>query len=282
MTVVDAHTHAFAPEQLATRSAICARDPAFAEIYGDPKAALATPAHLLTVMAAEDVDRAVVVGFAFAHADDLALQNAALCAAAEENAGRLLPLVSVNPQLPEWKETAVALLERGARGFGELRPHNQGWDPLGPHGHALCDVAEAHGAILLWHVSEPLGHAYPGKAGGIEPIELYALAASHPRVPMIAAHMGGGLAIHLQMPEIRAALPGLYFDTAAFSLLYDDSSVARLVGLAGVGRVLFGSDYPLLSPRRQVQRIRALLGDEVAQAVCGDNAVTLFSDADDR
>lgn len=282
MTVFDAHTHAFAPEQVAARTAVCERDATFAELYRDSKAALATPADLLGAMDAAGVDRALLAGFAFAHACDLELQNRTLNDAARASGGRLTALASVNPRLGGWKEAAVAALEAGARGFGELRPHNQGWDPLGPDAHALCDLAEAYGGVLLWHVTEPLGHVYPGKEGGVSPLELYRLAAAHPRLPMIAAHLGGGLAIHLQMPEIRSAVPNLYFDTAAYSLLYDDSSVARLVGLAGAGRVLFGSDYPLLSPRRQVQRIRALLGDEVAQAVCGDNAVTLFSDADDR
>ncbi len=37
-------------------------------------------------------------------------------------------------------------------------------------------------------------------------------------------------------------------------------------------------DAPLLSPRRQLQRIAALLEGDVSKAVCGGNAATLFSD----
>ncbi len=166
----------------------------------------------------------------------------------------------------------------GARGVGELRPHNQGWDPLGPQAHELCELAAARNAVLLWHVSEPVGHAYPGKEGGITPAELATLAMAHPASPMIAAHLGGGLPFYLQMPELRTALSMIWFDTAAAALLYDENSVARLVDLAGPARVLFGSDYPLLSPRRQLQRITALLPGDIAQAVCGGNADTLFSD----
>jgi predicted TIM-barrel fold metal-dependent hydrolase len=80
------------------------------------------------------------------------------------------------------------------------------------------------------------------------------------------------------MPEVRAAIDSIYFDTAAASLLYDDESVARLVELAGPDRVLFGSDYPLLSPRRQAQRLVAQLPGTVVDAVCGGNARRLFSD----
>ena len=95
---------------------------------------------------------------------------------------------------------------------------------------------------------------------------------------MIAAHLGAGASFYLQMPEVRSAIDSVYFDTAAASLLYDDGSVARLVDLTGPERVLFGSDYPLLSPRRQIERLAAQLPGPVLEAVCGGNARRLFSD----
>ena len=79
------------------------------------------------------------------------------------------------------------------------------------------------------------------------------------------------------MPEVAAAIEALYWDTAAVSLLYDEKTVSRLVDLAGPKHVLFGSDYPLLSPRRNVQRVaRGLPDPAVREAVCGGNAVSLF------
>ncbi|MGK2965683.1 MAG: amidohydrolase family protein, partial [Tepidiformaceae bacterium] len=178
--------------------------------------------------------------------------------------------------LPGWEGAASAALSAGARGFGELRPRNQRWDPLGPESHRLCDLAASAGVPLLWHVSEPVGHQYPGKSGGITPADLIALALDHPATPMVAAHLGGGASFYLQMPEIRASLTNLYFDTAAAFLLYDETSITRLVDLAGPDRVLFASDYPLLSPRRQLERVQALLPGGLIQAVCGGNAQSLF------
>ena len=77
-------------------------------------------------------------------------------------------------------------------------------------------------------------------------------------------------------PEVKAAIENIYFDTAASALLYDEDCIARVVDLVGESRVLFGSDYPLLSPRRQIQRVQALLPGGSAQAVCGGNADTLL------
>lgn len=276
--LVDAHTHLFAPGQAAARDELVRRDPTFAEMYASPKAKMATASDLLAALEEAGIDRAVAAGFAFSNPGDIEEQNAYLLDSAAAAGGRIIPLATLNPCLEGWLSGAEAALTGGARGFGELRPHSQGWDPLGPAADALCELAGCAGAVLLWHVSEPVGHAYPGKRGGITPVELCELAARHSGVTMIGAHFGGGLPFYLQMPEVRAALGNVYFDTSAASLLYDESSVARLVDLAGPRRVLFGSDYPLLSPRRQLQRISALVPGDAVQAVCGGNANTLFAD----
>lgn len=275
--LIDAHTHIFAPQQAAERERICAADATFAELYADPGAKLADARQLIAALDRAGIGRAVAAGFAFAREREIAAQNEHILAASRENA-RIIPLATVNPALGGWKHAAEEALARGARGFGELRPHNQGWDPLGDESRRLCALAREANAVLLWHVSEEFGHNYPGKRGGISAAELARLAEAFPGLRMIAAHLGGGLAFFLHMPEVRAAIEDVYFDTAALQLLYDDASVMQLVALAGEGRVLFGSDYPLLSPTRQIQRITALLPGDIAQAVCGGNAVTLFSE----
>lgn len=273
---IDAHTHLFAPAQRAARETIAARDATFAEMYAGPAAKMAVADQLLAAIDRAGIDAAVAAGFAFAAARDLDEQNEYVLGAAAASNGRIIPLATLNPALDGWQTVAGRALVAGARGFGELRPHNQGWDPLGQHGHLLCDFAAEAGVVLLWHVSEPVGHAYAGKGGGITPVELCALALAHPATRMAGAHFGGGLPFYLQMPELRAGLQSLWFDTAAASLLYDEGSVARLVGLAGPERVLFASDFPLLSPKRQLERVLALITGAEAEAVCGGNAEKLF------
>ncbi|HEY5476093.1 MAG TPA: amidohydrolase family protein [Tepidiformaceae bacterium] len=276
MTRADSHTHIFPPEQVSAREALCGRDPTFAELYRDPKAKLATTDRLLSALDEAGIDRAVCAGFAFAAERDIEAQNDYLLEAASTAKGRIIALATVNPANPGWARAAEAALLAGARGFGELRPANQGWDPLGEAGQTLAEMALAHHAVLQWHVSEPVGHSYPGKRGGIEPAQLCELAARHAGLRMIGAHLGGGLPFFAQMPEVKETLASVYFDTAAASLLYDDECVPRLVDLVGAEQVLFGSDYPLLSPRRQLERVNVLLRDDVARIVCGGNIDILF------
>ena len=278
MAGFDAHTHLFAPGQVLGRDQIAQADRTFREMYGDPKAKMAVARELLAALDEAELDGALIAGFAFSHEPDLLEQNEYLAEAARASGGRFIPFATVNPALPGWERVARHALERGARGFGELRPHSQGWDPQGEAARALCGLAQDAGVALLWHCSEPVGHAYPGKAGGIAPAELIGVAGAFPGLPMIAAHLGAGASFYLQMPEVRSAIDSVYFDTAAASLLYDDESVSRLIDLAGPERVLFGSDYPLFSPRRQIQRLAAQLLSPVVEAVCGGNARRLFSD----
>ena len=279
--LIDAHTHVFAPAQRDRRDKLAARDPTFAEMYADPAAKMTTAAELRQAIAAAGFDGAVACGFAFAAQRDIDQQNEHLLTLLDDSSHYAV-LATVNPALPGWRRAAEAALGSGARGFGELRPHNQGWKPLESAGAELCELAEAQNAILQWHVSEPVGHTYPGKAGGISPAEVIQIATAHPRLRMVAAHLGGGASFYLQMPEVRATTGNVYFDTAAQSLLYDERSVVRLAELAGTQRVLFASDYPLLSPRRQLERVQSLLSGEVARAICGGNAGSLFFEIDPR
>ncbi|MEP7217051.1 MAG: amidohydrolase family protein, partial [Anaerolineaceae bacterium] len=247
------------------------------EIYADPAAKMAAAPALSEARTQAGLDGAVAAGFAFSSAREIARQNEYLVGTGKADP-RIIPLATINPALPGWESDARRAIAGGARGLGELRPHNQGWDPLGAQAYRLYGLAVDANAVLMWHVSEEVGHEYPGKRGGIRSEELWRVAVEFPGLRMIAAHMGAALSFFLHMPEVRGALSNVWFDTAAFGLLYDDRSVARLVDLAGPERVLFGSDYPLLSPRRQLQRVTALLPGGVAQAVCGGNAESLFSD----
>ncbi len=274
VTLVDAHTHLFPPSQVAARAEIAARDATFAELYGDAAARMATVDGLLRAIDAAGIARAVAAGFAFSHPEDIDSQNRYLLDTGGD--ARIAPLATLNLSHAGWRAVAERALAEGARGFGELRPHNQGWDPLGPQSHELCELAAAHGSPLLWHVSEPVGHAYPGTRGGISPVELVVLGTAHTGTVMVAAHLGGGLSFYLEMPEVKAAIGNIYFDTAAVSLLYAMESVARVVDLAGPHRVLFASDYPLQSPLRQLERLRAVLTEDAARDVCGGNADRLF------
>ena len=101
------------------------------------------------------------------------------------------------------------------KGIGELRPDMQLFDfrddiVMEP----IIEVMRKHKLILVTHVSEPVGHDYPGK-GTITPDILYPFFAAFPDLTVVCAHWGGGLPFYALMPEVKKAMSNVFFDTAA-------------------------------------------------------------------
>ena len=277
--IVDCHTHIFPPAVIEGRERYFREDATFRALYESPKATLASADGLLQSMDEAGIDVSVALGFAWRDADTCRRHNDCLIDAAGKSNGRIvafctLPLASGPDAIEaEMRRCAAAAI----RGFGELRPQNVGFDLGGRAGTRLGRVAEELGSVLLFHVTEPVGHAYAGKEG-LDVGAFYRFVAAHPAVKAVGAHWGGGLPFYASMPEVRRSFDtAVYVDTAASSLLYDDGVYERGAELVGARRVLFGSDFPLLSQKRSRRRIEESGLDVASKAlVLGGNAARLL------
>jgi predicted TIM-barrel fold metal-dependent hydrolase len=272
--IVDSHTHVFPREVIEHRGRYVAADATFAALYASPRARLAGADDLLASMDDAGIDASVALGFAWSSPETVRLHNHCLIEAASASNGRLIPFCTL-PLAASWAEIeaeARRCIAAGARGFGELRPDNLNFDLAGSDGVRLGRLATELGVVLLFHVSEPVGHLYPGK-DGLEVGTFYRFVVEHPEVRMIGAHWGGGLPFYALMPEVRLALRNVRFDTAATSLLYGPEVYRRGVDTAGAASVLFGSDFPLLSQSRSHARIdQAEISAEERELILGENA----------
>jgi predicted TIM-barrel fold metal-dependent hydrolase len=267
--IVDIHTHIFPPEVADGRGAYVAADETFRELYSDPKARIATADGLLASMQDAGIDASVALGFAWSDAAMVRLHNDYLLQVAASRSGRIVPFCT----LPLASRDDVIELEmrrcveNGARGFGELRPDNLHFDIAGERGLRLAALARELDVTLLFHASEPVGHLYPGKAGG-EVGALYAFLSGNPGTKVILAHLGGGLPFYASMPDVRRAIAGVGFDTAACAYLYEAPAYETVEPSC----LLFGSDFPLVTQRRARREIEASLALELRAAVLGDTA----------
>jgi predicted TIM-barrel fold metal-dependent hydrolase len=280
MEIIDVHTHIFPPEIIARREAIATREGWFGRQYATPTARMSTAEQLLTAMDESGVARVVTFGFAFVDAGLCRLCNEYVMEAAARCPCRLLPFVVANPARPAEAERELAgRLAAGARGVGELMPDGQGFQltefaRLDP----LMALARAYGVPVLTHIDELVGHSYPGK-GTQGPYAAYQMALRYPENVLILAHWGGGLPFYELMPEVRAALRNVYYDTAASHYLYEEA-VFRHVMAWAPDKVLLGSDYPLFTFRRFLRRLeRAGLDEEARARVLGGNAARLLGPA---
>jgi hypothetical protein len=59
------------------------------------------------------------------------------------------------------------------------------------------------------------------------------------------------------MPEVAKSMTNVYYDTAASPFLYSKKIYAIASEMVGVGKILFGTDFPLLLPGRYFQELEA-------------------------
>ncbi|HEY7125022.1 MAG TPA: amidohydrolase family protein [Ktedonobacterales bacterium] len=277
--IIDAHTHLFPPEIRAHREHYAERDPWFGELYGNPKARMATAEELMASMEAAGVD--VSLAFPFGWSDPGLIEecNSYLLDVMRRFPGKIIGLAAIQPTAGV---RAVAELERCARagmpGCGELMPHGQGYRLndlalLTP----LVEVMRAYGLFLLTHASEPVGHMYHGK-GNVAPADLEVFLRSFPDLRVVAAHWGGGFPFYELMPEVQQAAANLWYDSAASPYLYRPEIFPIAARIVGAQKLLFASDYPLISQARMLAYTRSSgLTEDELRLVLGENAQALLT-----
>jgi predicted TIM-barrel fold metal-dependent hydrolase len=276
--IIDFHTHIFPPDVLADRQRFLDTDPAFADLYANPDAKLAGAEDLLASMDEAGIDASVALGFAWSDPVVCSAHNDYLIDTASRSGGRIhafpnLPLAAGLDAVAEEARRCAAL---AALGFGELRPDNLGFDLSGPGGDALAALAQELDALLQFHVSEPVGHLYPGKQG-LDIGAFYEFVSRNASVRVVGAHLAGGLPFYAYMSEVRKSFANLSADTAATSLLYDSEVHQTIIALLGPEVLVFGSDYPLLSQSRSLRRLQqAGLDPAALERVLGANASRLL------
>lgn len=276
--IIDFHVHIFPDSVRNDRTPYLERDATFGHLYSDPRARLSSAELLVERMDRDGVDVAVTLGMGWQVHEFAVESNDYILESARVFPERLVPFCTVNPALGD---IAIKELERcadlGARGVGELHSYAQGYrlDDEGIMG-PFMEAAIARDLIVLTHSSEPVGHVYAGK-GTVTPDELCRFIETYPEAKIVCAHWGGGLPFYALMPEVAEALGNVYFDSAASPFLYVPDVFANAVNLVGRDKVLFGTDYPLISQKRLLDQVEGQgLDAEVKEAVLGGNARTLL------
>jgi predicted TIM-barrel fold metal-dependent hydrolase len=275
--IVDIHTHVFPQDVRDNREDYLERDAGFRELYSKPEAKIATVEELLTSMDEAGVDVSVICGFGWSDPELCREHSDALLEAAAASGGRLVAFCPVQPLAKEARDELKRVASKGARGLGELRPAQQGYGLVdSDEADLLAWAAEAYDLAVLFHTSEPVGHPYAGKEG-LPVVDLARFVSDFRNVSVIGAHWGGGLPFYALMPEVRETLAHTYFDTAASHLLYSPEVYQRAIELAGAEHIVFGSDFPLTTQQRALERLREAVVDEDARRLIeGENAQKLL------
>lgn len=256
--VVDFHTHVW-PDAIAERALSAAS--ADVERQGDGKVS-----SLLAALAVAGVERAVCLGIAnFAKYLDATNRFAASLPE---------PLIGFGAVHVERDvETNVRSLRENCLRGVKLNPPFQGFALDDPRLAEILDALQGE-FVVLTHVGEG-GNA--GTSATCTPRMIREMTREFPRLDLVAAHFGG----YRQIDEATREVIGLrvYIDTSwppgIASIGLD--RVRRLISQHGPERVLFGSDWPMGSPAREVAALESLgLADDDLAAILGGNARKLL------
>ncbi len=175
--------------------------------------------------------------------------------------------VVVDPRYPDESAEELRRLEHEPRWIGVKVhcAHSRTLTNASSFARLIDMVAEFERPMLI----HPLGEDWPEA--------MCALARSHPRMTLIAAHAGYGDGPH---PTHDAALRVADVDIIVIefcSTYLARGAIRRGIEAVGVERVLFGSDFPLISlPYMRTAYVEAELTADEASRVYWQNALRLF------
>jgi hypothetical protein len=276
--IIDFHTHVFPPQVKKNRGKYIDSDSCFAILYSQKDAKLATADELIADMDKHEVDISVITNIGWTTHELCVETNDYILESVARYPHRLVGFCTVQPNS---YDAAIDEIKRcaqgGIRGVGELRPDMQLFDLKDAEViEPFIDVISKLKLILLTHTSEPVGHQYAGK-GAVTPDMLYPFITNFPDLIIVCAHWGGGLPFYALMPEVKQAMRNVYFDTAASPFLYSPQVYHQVIQLVGADKILFGSDYPLLTQNRLISEIRSLdLSEETRNLILSGNAQRLL------
>ncbi|MCR2762906.1 amidohydrolase family protein [Microbacterium sp. zg.B48] len=200
---------------------------------------------------------------------------------AARNNDVLIPFGSVDPLQGAAAVAAARRLveENGVRGF-KFHPTVQGFDPSDEQHYPLYAAIQELGAVALFHTGQTgIGAGMPGgyglKLGLSNPILLDPIAADFPELQIIMAHPS----VPWQDEAISVATHkhNTWIDLSGWSPKYFPESLVRAANSFLKSRVLFGSDFPMLTPDRWIGDAgKTALKPEVMPGIMRDNAARLL------
>lgn len=178
---------------------------------------------------------------------------------------------------PGWRMDGVRRLERAVldHGFICAHLHHHGWGirpddkAFFPY-YAKCVELGVPIMIQMGHSAEFM----PSEVG--RPVYLDEVALYFPELKIVACHTGWPWVE--EMIAMAWKHPNFYISTTAHSPKYWDQSLVRFLNSRGKGKVMYGTDFPVLTHAASISEIDGLgLKPEARRALLHDTAAKVFN-----
>lgn len=181
-------------------------------------------------------------------------------------------LGSLMPGMEDWREELDRIEALGLRGI-KIHSDFQRVDIDAPEAVEMYRAVAKKGMVVLFHMGDD---RYDYSA----PKRLLHLKRLAPDLTAIAAHFGG-----YQAWELSEACPqpeGIWYDTSSSLMFLTPDRAKRMLDKFGTHRFLFGTDFPMWTPKTELERFLGMelgLSAREKQAILWDNFVKLFAPA---
>ncbi|HSP74235.1 MAG TPA: amidohydrolase family protein [Gaiellaceae bacterium] len=215
-----------------------------------------------------------------------AVPNEEIAEVAAANPDVLIPFASVDPHRKDAVAEAKRLIRDHAfRGF-KFHPNIQAFFPNDRAVYPLYEAIAEAGLPALFHTGHSgIGSGLPG-GGGVRlkysnPMHVDDVAVDFPELTIVLAHPS----FPWQDEAISVALHKLqvYIDLSGWSPRYFPPQLVQYANTLLKDRVLFGSDFPMITPDRWLADFeQAGFRDEVRPLILKENAARLLGLTDER
>ncbi len=209
------------------------------------------------------------------------IANEEVAEMAAEHADVLIPFASIDPAKGKMgaREARRLVQDYGVRGF-KFHPSMQGFYPNDRKAYVLYEAIQEARVPALFHTGQTGAGA--GARGGLgvrlkysNPIYLDDVAVDFPDMPIIMAHPS--FPWQDEALAVATHKPNVYIDLSGWSPKYFPANLVQYSNTLLKDRVLFGSDYPAITPDRWLTDFEKLpIKPEVRPMILKGNAIKLL------
>jgi predicted TIM-barrel fold metal-dependent hydrolase len=209
------------------------------------------------------------------------MANEEVAEVAAEHNDVLIPFASIDPAKGKMgaREARRLIEEYGVRGF-KFHPSMQGFYPNDRKAYVLYEaIAEAKLPALFHSGQTGVGARVRGGMGirlkYSNPLFLDDVAVDFPDMPIVIAHPS--FPWQDEALAVATHKPNVYIDLSGWSPKYFPANLVQYSNTLLKDRVMFGSDYPAITPDRWIADFETLnIKPEVRPLIMKENAVRLL------
>jgi predicted TIM-barrel fold metal-dependent hydrolase len=209
------------------------------------------------------------------------IANEEIAAACAQHPDVLIPFASLDPHRggAAVRQARRLVADYGVRGF-KFHPSLQAFHPNDPMVYPLYAAIEELQVPALFHTGQTgIGAGVPG-GGGIRlkysnPLEVDDVAVDFPAMPIVLAHPS--FPWQDEALAVATHKRNVHIDLSGWSPKYFPPQLVRYANTLLKDKVLFGSDYPVITPDRWLSDFEKLdIKPEVRPLILKHNAARLL------